>query len=1036
MFKNMKVGTKLLAVALAPLIVLTLLAGLGIRERLADADNAQVVETQARLDAANDILVHELQRERVLSAWLMSAAAEGSDSSQLAGIRTQVDEQRERTDEALAVAGPLIGDTGGGDDAMTASMVATSGRLDDLAVVRQSVDANQVDAAVALDIYSQTITLILDLNEQISDVTKDPTLAVPLQDSVTLGRLAEAESELSGLLTSVLVQGEFNAGQEEQAAELVADAELQESQLRQSSDAETKTLVRNKQARSNISDAATMQEQILVGASSDTPLGLPATDWVDASIRRINAYGDIQGEVVGKVIAETDAQAAEAEQAVRLYLLGALAALLVAVLLAVVVGRATTGPLRKLTEAADRLSTERLPRLVEQLKAPGGGDEAVHMELEPIDISSTDEIGQLADAFNKMQVVTAEVAEEQSVLLRKGIGDIFVNLARRNQTLLDRQIEFIDSLEANEEDPDQLEHLFKLDHLATRMRRNAESLLVLAGAEPPRRRARPVALADVVRVAVGEVEDFTRISLLALDEVTVGGNVAVDLAHLLSELMENATHFSPPDTRVEVVGHRTRDAGYIISVSDQGIGMTGEQVAEANELMASPPLVGLALSRSLGFIVIGRLAGRFGVSVRLTASPSGGVTALVGLPPDLVAEPTPVTAEAPAAEAPAASTPPGAPLPSRAAAEPMVSGAGLPMREPVGGFDAPAGSPPAAPPPPAPPVAPPPSVTPEPAFGAEPFSPQPFSPQPFSPEPAQASAQPPTLDQALPQGDAFEAGLAALLAPGGPETAPPPAAPPAPPAAPPAAPSGLVDWGEQPEWGLNGPATPPPAPAPPTAPAPYSADDLFARPSDSRSAPPNGNGHSNGHGNGLAAPGLPAAAPPPAQVPPPAQPAAPEWLPDDDFGVPTPTSSVTSAVPAPPPPPPAPSAAPPPPPPPPPPPGQAHVPALPEWMAEPASGPIDVPAEGGGLQPRGTRMTPAGLVQRTPRATRPRDLASDEALDDTPLAKTQRSPEEVRAMLSRYRSGLQRGRGPGDLQDPESTHDTPPGAPGSTWEGR
>ena len=183
--------------------------------------------------------------------------------------------------------------------------------------------------------------------------------------------------------------------------------------------------------------------------------------------------------------------------------------------------------------------------------------------LTPIDINSKDEIGQLADAFNSIQQVTVEVAEEQAALLRKGIGDIFINLARRNQTLLDRQIEFIDQLEANEEDPDQLDNLFKLDHLATRMRRNAESLLVLAGAEPPRRRGRPVALADVVRVAIGEVEDFARIQLLALDDATVGGNVAVDLAHLLSELMENATHFSPPDTTVEIVGPPLRRRGYM-----------------------------------------------------------------------------------------------------------------------------------------------------------------------------------------------------------------------------------------------------------------------------------------------------------------------------------------------------------------------------------------------------------------------------------------------------------------------------------------
>jgi hypothetical protein len=144
-----------------------------------------------------------------------------------------------------------------------------------------------------------------------------------------------------------------------------------------------------------------------------------------------------------------------------------------------------------------------------------------------------------------------------------------------------------------------------------------------------------VSLADVVRVAIGEVEDFARIQLLSLDEATVGGNVAVDLAHLLSELMENATHFSPPDTMVEIVGHRG-ETGYVLSVSDQGIGMSADQLAEANDQLAKPPLVGLALSRSLGFIVIGRLASRFDVHVKLTSSPSGGVTAMVTLPREIV----------------------------------------------------------------------------------------------------------------------------------------------------------------------------------------------------------------------------------------------------------------------------------------------------------------------------------------------------------------------------------------------------------------
>ena len=249
-----------------------------------------------------------------------------------------------------------------------------------------------------------------------------------------------------------------------------------------------------------------------------------------------------------------------------------------------------------------------------------------------------DEIAQLSKAFSEIQSVTVEVAEEQGTLLRRGISDIFVNLARRNQSLLDRQIDFIDQLESREENPDQLENLFRLDHLATRMRRNAESLLVLAGADPTRRRGRPVDLADVVRVAMGEIEDFSRIQLVSIDGATVAGSVAVDLAHLMSELMENATQFSPPETDVEVVGHQSGDGSYQITLSDRGIGMSVEQLSVANETLSEPPIIGLELSRSLGFTVVSRLAHRLGVAVRLAGSTQGGVTALITIPAEMVGQ--------------------------------------------------------------------------------------------------------------------------------------------------------------------------------------------------------------------------------------------------------------------------------------------------------------------------------------------------------------------------------------------------------------
>ncbi len=456
--------------------------------------------------------------------------------------------------------------------------------------------------------------------------------------------------------------------------------------------------------------------------------------------------------------------------------LGVTAALLLSLLLASLVARSIATPLSRLTHAANTLSGERLPALVEQMRNPTGAGPMA--PIAEIPVTSNDEIGQLARAINSIQGVASTVAEEQAILLRKGIGDIFVSLARRNQTLLDRQIEFIDQLESAEQDPDQLENLFRLDHLATRMRRNAESLLVLAGAEPARRRGRPVDIADVVRVAVGEVEHFARIQLLALDEAIVVGGVAVDLAHLLAEVMENATQFSPPDTRVEVVGHRSRDGEYLLSITDQGIGMNAEQLADANRTIANPPSVGLSISRSLGFTVIGRLAQRHGMSVRLAASPTGGVSAAVLLPV-AATNPDPV----PGAQAPTTRT-------ASTASELTIPAA--PEAADLGLFDQPARAeraahhdiadlfePVVAATTPAPVVPPPPPTVPEPPVAAMPPPPPP--PAPVAPEPAIAAMSEPLAPVApeppIPAAPAIQPGV--LTSAATPQVPPVPPAPPA-----------------------------------------------------------------------------------------------------------------------------------------------------------------------------------------------------------------------------------------------------------------
>lgn len=641
MLRNMRVSGKLITVLAAPVVVLVLLAAFGVNQRLDDARNAKRVKELTEFSLATTKLVTALQTESVWSTAFVASegdvykerldtarAATDAEIDNLKAIETRVEPGR---------------DAPGTQEALTQA----NNRLGTLPTNRNSVDSRQLSFVGVVDAFTNSTTDLITVNANIVQQANEPSLLHGLNTAVNLARIQNAKATEAALLNGVVVSGSFkdetgatcedvNIECESFVRTTTAGAEATQAERtfqQGGATLEDKRILRDNESKSKFDE---LKKQVLSEGGNTNQVTVDPEAFGTAVLDQLGSLAGVESTFINNVMTEADRLVTDAQSAASLYLVGTLIAITAALIIAFLVARATTVPLRRLTSAAYTLSTERLPALVERLRNPEDDQDDPAASLQRIDISSKDEIGQLADAFNSIQQVTVEVAEEQAQLLRKGIGDIFINLARRNQTLLDRQIEFIDQLEAHEEDPDQLDNLFRLDHLATRMRRNAESLLVLAGAEPPRRRGRPVALADVVRVAIGEVEDFARIQLLALDDATVGGNVAVDLAHLLSELMENATHFSPPDTMVEIVGHRTEVDGYIISVSDQGIGMSADQLADANHQLTRPPLVGLALSRSLGFIVVGRLASRFGVSVKLTASPSGGVTALVTLPDSVV----------------------------------------------------------------------------------------------------------------------------------------------------------------------------------------------------------------------------------------------------------------------------------------------------------------------------------------------------------------------------------------------------------------
>jgi HAMP domain-containing protein len=643
MLKNLKMSAKLVAVLIAPVMILVALAVVGVQERQAEADEAAAVARLADLVSAASELSHELQLEAILAASVMVAEVDQD-------LEAEYEEQKAATDAAQgrfeAAAGRIdLGDESQEAKALTGNLESANARLRNLNVVRTSVSEKQVEVKQARSNYASTVGDLLAVSREASNNTKNPALSNQLRDLVLLGAYKGTHAQIGALLAGATRAGALTVedGQElslEESGEredLLAVLFRRQTFFEEFGQSENKTLLRTTTSDSQLFEAI----RSILAQRRGERLTISNSEWRTLATEHLDGVFNVEGSIVETTIEQANQLRADAEQERNLFMLGALLAVGFALGIALLVSRATTRPLRQLTDAAYELSNEKLPSLVDQLRNPqAGGTGQVRLQLDAIDISSRDEVGLLAEAFNAIQRVTIDVAEEQAGLLRKGIGDIFINLARRNQNILDRQIEFIDMLEAKEEDPDQLDNLFKLDHLATRMRRNAESLLVLAGAEPPRRRGRPVELADVIRVAIGEVEDFARIGLVSLDDVAVDGNVAVDLAHLLSEFMENATHFSPPDTQVEVMGRWTRDnegaTTYTISVSDQGIGMSSEQMAEANHLLAHPPLVGLALSRSLGFIVIGRLAERLGISVSLESAPTGGVVALVELSSSMV----------------------------------------------------------------------------------------------------------------------------------------------------------------------------------------------------------------------------------------------------------------------------------------------------------------------------------------------------------------------------------------------------------------
>jgi HAMP domain-containing protein/anti-sigma regulatory factor (Ser/Thr protein kinase) len=665
--QNWPIRTKLLVSLLGPLLVLAVLALVGIRQNQAESDRAARSTSFARLAAGLAPLIHELQAERSLSTSYIA-----SDRKQWG---PRLAEQRVRLDRVAAAYRAGAQRLGAGDQLLADKIrygLAELGRLDDQ---RQAIDKARitdedlkVEAGIglheeegeedlenavehghgpidtpgkALQQYTDTISDLLDINTEIAPRSNNEALLKGVAASVALSRAKDFADSQRGLLQRVYAAKRFQGAEQPRLASLVAAEAIYQAQFEASATAAEREFFDDIVSGEDV-EAVEKDLDAALGSSKAPPkLVADPQDWFDAMTVKLDRMRTVEERLSADVIATSTAVKRDADRRALLYSLLLAAAVLLAVGLALVTARSLIRPMRRLEVAAEETATERLPSVVRRLQ------EGQHVDLEaeaapPIEVRSRDEIGHLAEAFNTVHRVAVRVAGREAAL-RRSVGDMFLNLARRSQSLIERQLEVIDELETSGSRADVRAGLGELDHLATRMRRNAENLIILSGSEPARRWRGPIDLTEVVRASVEEVKEHTRVEVLRLDRVQLAGHAAADVMHLLAELIENAVSFSAPGTQALVAG-QPLPAGYLLEIEDQGLGMTDEQLVKVNQRLAKPPDIDFALAKMLGFFVVTQLAAKHGIRVQLRHSWYGGITALVLLPRQLIVGPAELAA--------------------------------------------------------------------------------------------------------------------------------------------------------------------------------------------------------------------------------------------------------------------------------------------------------------------------------------------------------------------------------------------------------
>ncbi len=605
-----------------PAIVVLLLLGLVAAGQVSAYRISQTTSRSVDLALAVQNLVDTLQTERGVTAGVLGGNP--SFRPELPPARQRVDAERQKVRSLLTSA-----------DETTVQLRSALAQIDGLTAIRAATDTDSAGRAATFAYYTDRITALTDV-----DLGLDRTGDAELRRSVTafaaLQDITEATAQERAFLNGVFSAGGFAKGEFVQFATMRATRQAATERFSRAATAGQQAgfdfSLNTGAARETL-----FFERVAIDSADGRHLVVNPQAWWSGLTTVLDDLGQLQQHIGSQIQIRAHTLQTAAAQRIGGLLIGVLLCLIGSVYLAVLASRSITRPLAALASEADSVAAERLPAAVMRVQSGRADDRPEPPPPVEVPVRATEEIQSVATALGRLQSAAYDLAIEQAVQRRRTIESL-ANLGRRNQNLIRRQLGFITSLEREEIDPQALSNLFELDHLATRMRRNADSLLVLVGSASPRQLSTPVPIADVIRAAVSEVEEYRRVSLRRVDEALVSGPAVGAVAHVLSELIENGLSFSPPDCEVEIQG-RHQPNGYLIAITDQGVGMTSEELQLANSRLRGEGDFIAAPTRFLGHFVVGELARQISAQVELLPSPVVGVTARVTLPLTLLTLP-------------------------------------------------------------------------------------------------------------------------------------------------------------------------------------------------------------------------------------------------------------------------------------------------------------------------------------------------------------------------------------------------------------